>query len=67
MRVSAGRAFARKTLYGFVTKPGSGKVLRRVKLGKANVCGYVKTKEVVAPRGSGGGNYVLYVNAGPRS
>jgi len=66
VRVSAGRAFARKTLYGFVTKPGSGKVLRRVKLGKANVCGYAKAKEIVAPRGSGGGSYVLYVNAGPR-
>ena len=66
VRVSAGRAFAGRTLFGFVTKPGSGKVLRRVRLGKANVCGYVKAREVVAPRGSGGGSYVLYVNAGRR-
>jgi hypothetical protein len=66
VRVSAGRAFAGKTLYGFVTKPGAGRVLRRVKLGKANVCGYASTKAVVAPRGGGAGSYVLYVNAGPR-
>lgn len=66
VRVSAGRAFARKTLYGFVTKPGSGRVLRRIRLGRANVCGFASTRAVVAPRGQGGGSYVLYVNAGPR-
>lgn len=66
VRVSAGRAFARKTLYGFVTKPGSGRVLRRVRLGRANVCGYAATRAVVAPRGQAAGNFVLYVNAGPR-
>lgn len=66
VRVSAGRAFARRTLYGFVTKPGSGRVLRRIRLGRANVCGFASTRAVVAPRGQGGGSYVLYVNAGPR-
>lgn len=66
IRVSAGRAFARKTLYGFVTKPGSGRVLRRIRLGRANVCGFVSTRAVVAPRGQGAGNFVLFVNAGPR-
>ena len=66
IRVSAGRAFARKTLYGFITKPGSGRVLRRIRLGRANACGYASTRAVVAPRGEGAGSYVLYVNAGPR-
>ena len=49
-----------------MTKPGSGRVLRRVRLGGANACGYVRTRAVVAPRGRGGGSYVLYVNAGRR-
>ena len=66
IRVSAGRAFARRTLYGFVTKPGSGRVLRRIRLGRANVCGYAAARAVVAPRGRGTGSYVLFVNAGPR-
>ena len=66
VRVSAGRAFAGRTLYGFVTKPGARRVLRRIRLGRANVCGYVQKLAVVAPRGRGGGSYRLYVNAGPR-
>jgi hypothetical protein len=66
IRVSAGRTFAGETLYGFVTKPGSGRVLRRIRLGKANVCGFASTRAVVAPRGSGAGDFVLYVNAGRR-
>ena len=66
IRVSAGRAFARKKLFGFVTKPGSGRVLRRIKLGRANVCGFASTRAVVAPRGQGSGSFRLYVNAGRR-
>ncbi|HEV2815080.1 MAG TPA: hypothetical protein VGW10_17625 [Solirubrobacteraceae bacterium] len=66
IRVSAGRAFAGKILYGFVTKPGSGRVLRRIRLGRANVCGFVSTRATVAPRGRGAGSYVLFVNAGRR-
>jgi hypothetical protein len=64
--VSGGRVFAHKTLFGFVTKPGSGKVLRRVRVGKTNICGYAKTKQVVAPRGAGAGNFRIYVNPGAK-
>ena len=66
IKVSGGRVFARKTLYGFVTKPGSGRVLRRVRVGKANLCGYASTKKVVAPRGAGAGNFRIYVNPGTK-
>ena len=66
IKVSGGRVFARKSLSGFVTKPGSGKVLRKVRIGKANVCGYASTKQVVAPVGAGAGNFRLYVNPGAR-
>ena len=66
IKVSGGGVFAGKTLNGFVTKPGSGKVLRKIRIGKASQCGYVSTKQVVAPRGAGTGQFQLHVNAGPR-
>ena len=63
----SGTPFAGRRLYGFVVKPGSPKVLRRVFLGRANACGYASGRVVVAPRSfRAGGAFVLYVNAGPR-
>ena len=63
VRVS-GTPFAGKRLFGFVTKPGSSRVLRRFALGKANRCGFATSKEIVAPRSFASGEYRLYVNAG---
>lgn len=62
----SGTPFANQTLYGFVTKPGSSVVLRRVPLGRANACGYVSARRVIAPRRYRRGSYRLYVNAGPK-
>jgi hypothetical protein len=61
----SGTPFANQTLYGFVTKPGSSRVLRRVPLGRGNVCGYVSAKRVVAPKTYRAGSYRFYINAGP--
>lgn len=66
VRASAGSAFAGKRIYGFVTKGTSRRVLRRVSLGKANVCGYVSRKAVIAPRNYRTGTYRLYINPGKK-
>lgn len=66
VRASAGSAFAGKRIYGFVTKGTSKRVQRRISLGKANVCGYVSRKAVIAPRSNRTGNYRLYINAGKK-
>lgn len=63
VRVS-GTVFAGQTLYGFIVKPNSRKVLKKFKLGKADGCGYIRKKAIVAPRSYAKGNYRLYVNAG---
>ncbi len=42
VRVS-GTPFAGKRLYGFVVKPRSSHVLRRVSLGRGDVCGFVSS------------------------
>lgn len=63
VRVSGG-PFAGQTLYGFVVKPNGRRVLRRVRLGRTNGCGYVSHRSVVAPRSFRRGNYRFYVNAG---
>lgn len=60
----SGTPFAHKKVYGFVVKGKSRHVLRRFKLGKGNVCGYVRRKVHVAPRHYHLGRYRLYVNAG---
>jgi hypothetical protein len=60
----SGTPFANKMLYGFVTKPGSGRVLRKIPLGRGNVCGYVSARRVVGPKTFRSGSYRLYVNAG---
>jgi hypothetical protein len=64
LRVSAGDFFAGKTLYGFITKPHSRHVLKRFKVGKANVCGFASTHAVVAPPSFRPGTYRVWVNAG---
>lgn len=61
----SGTPFANKTIYGFVTKPGSSTVLRKIPLGRGNACGYVSASRVVAPRTYRKGTYRLYINAGP--
>jgi hypothetical protein len=63
VRVS-GAPFAGQRVYGFVVKGKSKHVLRRVSLGKANVCGFVSRKVLVAPRPFRYGRFRLYVNAG---
>lgn len=63
VRVS-GTPFAGQKVYGFVVKGHSKHVLRRISLGKADVCGFVKRKAVVAPRPFRYGRFRLYVNAG---
>ncbi|MFL5845309.1 MAG: hypothetical protein ACJ762_11490 [Solirubrobacteraceae bacterium] len=65
VRVS-GTPFGNLPLYGFVTKPKSGKVLRRFSLGKSNACGYASAKRIVAPRGFKSGKYRLVVNPGKK-
>jgi hypothetical protein len=60
----SGTPFANQTMYGFVTKPGSSVVLRRIPLGRSNVCGYVSARRVVGPKTFRNGSYRLYVNAG---
>jgi hypothetical protein len=62
----SGTPFANQRLYGFITKPSSTKVLRRVALGPANACGYVSHKAVVAPASYRAGSYRMYVNAGTK-
>jgi hypothetical protein len=64
VRVSAGNVFAGQTLYGFVTKLHSKHVLRRFRVGKANVCGFASTRAIVAPRDFRTGKYRLWINAG---
>ena len=64
-RVSvSGRPFAGQRLYGFVVKGTSRRVLRRLSLGTANECGFVTSRQIVAPRSFAPGSYRLYVNVG---
>jgi hypothetical protein len=60
----SGTPFANQALSAFVVKGSSSKVLRRIPLGKANGCGYVSKKAIVAPKTYKIGSYRLYVNAG---
>jgi len=62
----SGTLFAGRQLYGFVVKGKSPKVLRRLSLGTADGCGYLKSKGVVAPKSFRHGSYRFYVNAGPK-
>ena len=62
----SGTPFANQTLYGFVTKPGSNRVLKKFRVGKGNVCGYAQRRAVVAPRAFRTGTYELTVNAGTK-
>ncbi len=65
IRVS-GTPLAGKKLYGFVTNKSGRQVLDRFKIGKANVCGFAKTKAVVAPSPFRYGKFRLYVNGGKK-
>jgi hypothetical protein len=65
VRVS-GAPFAGQHVYGFVTKPHGNRVLRRVSLGKGDVCGYTQAKAVVAPADFKVGTYRFYINAGKK-
>lgn len=62
----SGTPFAGRAMYAFVVHGNSRKVLRRISLGTANICGYVRARAVVAPRNFRRGSYRLYVNAGSR-
>lgn len=61
----SGTPFASQAIYGFVVKGTNPKVLRKIKLGTADGCGYLRSKGVVAPKSFRRGTYRLYVNAGP--
>jgi hypothetical protein len=61
----SGTPFAGQVMYGFVVKGTNPKVLRRIKLGTADGCGYVAAKGVVAPKSFRRGSYRFYVNPGP--
>ncbi len=63
VKVSA-TPFAGQTLYGFITKPDSTRVLKKFRVGKANECGYAERRAVVAPRSYRTGSYRLYINPG---
>jgi hypothetical protein len=62
----SGTPFAGQALYGFVVKGKNPKVLRRLSLGTADGCGYLKSKGIVAPKSFRRGTYRFYVNAGPK-
>jgi hypothetical protein len=61
----SGTPFAGQALYAFVVHGTGSKVLRRISLGTADVCGYVAGTGIVAPKSYQTGSYRLYVNAGP--
>lgn len=65
VRVS-GAPFAHQRIYGFITKLHSTHVLKRVALGRGDVCGFTKAKAVVAPPNFKAGSYRFYVNAGKK-
>lgn len=65
VRVS-GTPFAGHKVYGFVTNRGGTRVLRRVYLGRGDVCGYTTRKAIVAPHNVRPGTYRFYINAGKR-
>jgi hypothetical protein len=65
VRVS-GAPFANKRIYGFITKVHGSHVLKRIALGRGDVCGYTTAKAVVAPPNYKTGTYRLYVNAGKK-
>ncbi len=65
VRVS-GTIFAGRRVYGFITTTRSRHVLRRISLGRGDVCGFLSAKAVVAPPGFSAGTYRLYINAGQK-
>ena len=65
IRVS-GAPFANRRIYGFITTVHGSHVLKRIALGRGDVCGFTSTKAVVAPPSFKFGTYRLYVNAGKK-
>lgn len=66
-RVSvSGTPFAHRRVYGFIVKAHGRRVLRRISLGRGDLCGFTSRRAVVAPRGFHPGSYRFYVNAGRR-
>ena len=65
IRIS-GAPFAHRRLYGFITKLHGSHVLKRIAIGRGDVCGFAKTKAVVAPPSFKAGNYRFYINAGKK-
>jgi hypothetical protein len=62
----SGTPFAKKHVYGFVVKGKGRHVVQRFRLGKGNVCGFVRRKVRVAPSPFQYTRYHLYVNAGAK-
>ncbi len=60
----SGTQFANQALYGFIVH--KGKVVKRISLGKANVCGFTQRKYLLIPKHAALGKYIFYVNAGPK-
>lgn len=65
VRVS-GTPFAGARLSAFLVRAGSSKVLRRVTLGTADDCGYVRRSVAIVPRGLRRGSYRVWVGAGTK-
>lgn len=61
----SGTPFAGQVLYGFIVKGTSKRILRRIRLGTADGCGYLVGRGIVAPKSFRRGSYRLYVNPGP--
>jgi hypothetical protein len=60
----SGTPFAGKSIYGFVTSSNGKKILKRIYIGRGDVCGYAKTKAVVAPPGVPSGKFRFYIFGG---
>lgn len=59
----SGWPFAGQKMYAFVTDPKARKTYKRMYLGRADTCGYISHKEVIAPSHYKDGHYRLYVEA----
>lgn len=61
---ASGTPFANAALSAFLVRGSGRKVLKRVALGTANACGYVRRRVAILPRGLPAGRYRVYVGPG---
>jgi len=65
VRVS-GTPFADRRLSAFLVRGSGTKVLRRISLGTADACGYVRRSVAILPRGLRSGSYRVWVGPGTK-